>query len=413
MVGFGETYFAAFMLAYGHSELIAGLINTLPLVGGGILQMLTPRMLLLFQSHKRFVVSGVVLQGVFFLLIALLALIEGMPAWPAFAIATLYWGAGMAVGSTWNAWMHSLIPQSIRTGFFSKRLGFNSITTLLAMLFTGILLEFTRNSSKTHVLQIFAGMFCASALARLFSAYYLNRQSEAHYQQQLTPLDFRKVFKNLFHHSYGKVLLFVLVFRFGVHISAPFFHPYMLVKLQMSYWVYMTVMASSLIGRIFIMRFAKSLSRMLGDEKVLLVASLGISFIPLAWILMCNNFAAIFVIEFFSGILWGLFELALFLIVFNRVPTVEQPTLLSGFNLINNTIVVLGSLVGGACLAYFHSKAITWTTISNIVYSREYSYVFFLSTCVRLIPVALLLYVLISSFKRSGNIFGKVEEPCI
>ena len=40
MVGFGETYLVAFALAIGISELTAGLLSSLPLIAGGLLQLM-------------------------------------------------------------------------------------------------------------------------------------------------------------------------------------------------------------------------------------------------------------------------------------------------------------------------------------------------------------------------------------
>src|SRR6185436_5732729 len=42
MVGIGETYFPAFALALGMGEVGSGLIATLPLLAGGVLQLVTP-----------------------------------------------------------------------------------------------------------------------------------------------------------------------------------------------------------------------------------------------------------------------------------------------------------------------------------------------------------------------------------
>src|SRR5579863_5101065 len=42
MVGIGETYFPAFVLALGMGEIAAGLIASIPLLVGAILQMISP-----------------------------------------------------------------------------------------------------------------------------------------------------------------------------------------------------------------------------------------------------------------------------------------------------------------------------------------------------------------------------------
>src|SRR5213076_3316386 len=52
MVGIGETYFAAFALALGTGETLAGLVATLPMLMGASLQLATPWFLKRARSYK-------------------------------------------------------------------------------------------------------------------------------------------------------------------------------------------------------------------------------------------------------------------------------------------------------------------------------------------------------------------------
>jgi hypothetical protein len=53
MVGIGETYFPAFALALGMGEVGAGLIASIPLLAGGLLQLVTPHGVTRLGSRRR------------------------------------------------------------------------------------------------------------------------------------------------------------------------------------------------------------------------------------------------------------------------------------------------------------------------------------------------------------------------
>src|SRR5436190_8030520 len=62
MVGIGETYIPAFVLALGMGEIAAGLIASIPLLAGAILQMISPAAVAWLGSNRRWVVTCVALQ---------------------------------------------------------------------------------------------------------------------------------------------------------------------------------------------------------------------------------------------------------------------------------------------------------------------------------------------------------------
>src|SRR5438270_593907 len=59
MVGIGETYFPAFVLAMGMGEIASGLIASVPLLMGAILQMISPVAVVRLGSNRRWVISCV------------------------------------------------------------------------------------------------------------------------------------------------------------------------------------------------------------------------------------------------------------------------------------------------------------------------------------------------------------------
>src|SRR5436190_13512291 len=106
MVGLGETYFAAFALALGLGQTVAGLVATLPMLAGASLQLATPWFLQRVRSFKKWVVLFASLQAAALLVMPLAAWLIGRSAasW-GFVAASLYWAAGQATGAAWNTWV--------------------------------------------------------------------------------------------------------------------------------------------------------------------------------------------------------------------------------------------------------------------------------------------------------------------
>jgi hypothetical protein len=71
MVGIGESYIAAFVLTKGFSELSASLISTIPLLAGGILQLVSPYGVFHLKSYKRWVTKTSFLQGLSLIALAI------------------------------------------------------------------------------------------------------------------------------------------------------------------------------------------------------------------------------------------------------------------------------------------------------------------------------------------------------
>ena len=67
MVGFGETYLPAFALAVGLGEMVAGAVSSLPLIAGGLMQLVSPTAVRLLRSHRSWVVLCASVQSLTFL----------------------------------------------------------------------------------------------------------------------------------------------------------------------------------------------------------------------------------------------------------------------------------------------------------------------------------------------------------
>ena len=96
MVGTGETYIAAFALALGLGDIVAGVAASGPLLAGAVLQLVSPYAMRRLGSHRRWVVLYALLQAASFVPLCAAALHGSLSALGLLAIATFYWATGMA-----------------------------------------------------------------------------------------------------------------------------------------------------------------------------------------------------------------------------------------------------------------------------------------------------------------------------
>lgn len=376
MVGCGETYLAPFVLAVGMGQVEAGFISSLPPLAGAVLQLASPAAVRRFRSHRRWVVLCAGIQAASFVPLVAAALLGRIPTFAAFLIATVYWGAGMSTGPAWNTWVSTLVPAPIRARYFARRSRLAQAGTVLGLLLGGGLLASGRQGG--FEMQAYATLFLVAGICRFLSTFFLWSQSEP----VPMPAEFRRVparelVANLRRSHEGKLLGYMLAIQIAVQISAPFFAPYWLEQLHLSYTQYTTLVAVSFGTKILVMPALGGVARRWGGRALLWFGGVGV--VPLAalWIVSDAMPWMIFV-QMLAGIMWGAWELATFLLVFEAIREEERTSILTTFNLANAVAMVAGSLLGGAILHQMGEQKLGYLVI------------FGLSSCARLLTLPLL-----------------------
>lgn len=357
MVGIGETYLPAFVLARGMGELTAAMIATVPILLGSLLQLAAPLILQRVRSYRRFVVGTASLQACSLLALVAMAFADNVPIWAVFIPATIYWAAGLATGPAWNTWVEHIVPRRIRSGFFARRSRLSHIGVLTGLISGGALLRWS--DSLGMPITVFAILFGVGSMGRIVSAIMLSRQTEIRHQpkpggEQPEPILLRDRFgtmlKTMRHPGpIGRFVFFLMAVQTAVHISGPYFNPFMLKTLQMSWVDYMTLLSLGFVGKMLSLPWAGRLANKAGADRLLWIGSVGI--IPMSalwtinqsvWFLGC--------VQLLSGMVWGCYELAMLLQFFRQIPGPRRVGILTLYNLGNSAAMVAGSLIGAGIL---------------------------------------------------------------
>lgn len=348
MVGLGETYFPAFALTVGLGELMAGFVASLPLVAGGLMQMISPWAIRRIGSHKRWVLCCSTVQLLVFLPLMLAAWWGHVPGAVLLALVALYWAAGLSTGPAWNTWIGTLVPRGVRARFFALRTRLAQAAVLCGFLLGGITLHAA--AATPHLLAAFALLFTLAGLCRLVSVLMLARQTEptpvAH-RMQLLP--WRQLRQRLGTCSGGQLLVYLAVVQAAVQMSGPFVAPFLLKQLQFSYGAYVALISTAYLAKVLALPVWGGLARGLSAHRLLWIGGLGIIPTSAAWI-VSQHLVWLLALQVVSGVVWGAYELAFFLLFFESIAEDERTSLLTFYNLLNSVAWVTGALAGSAIL---------------------------------------------------------------
>ncbi|MDX1650620.1 MAG: MFS transporter, partial [Myxococcota bacterium] len=344
MVGLGETYVPAFVLALGLGASAAGLIATVPLLAGALLQTVTPFAVRHLGSYRRWVVACAVLQGLALLPLAGAALRGEASVLVLFAVVSAYWGFGMATGPAWNAWVGALVPPRLRARFFARRQRLAQAALLAAIAAAAVGLDLGRTAGAE--LGAFAVLFVLAALARMVSARFLWRQSEPPgLARSHRALGLRRVLAAVRRSDAGRLLRYLLAVQAAVHLAAPFFTPYMLGPLGLDYVRFMALTGMSFAARIAVLPALGVLAHRRGTGALLWLGAVGVTPLPALW-LVSDAFGYLLVLQALSGSMWAALELGTALAFFESLEERDRASILTFYNLAHAAALTGGALLG-------------------------------------------------------------------
>lgn len=345
MVGCGESYLPAFALAIGLSDTSAGLVGSVPLFFGGILQLISPIGIRWIGGLRRWVVAGATLQALSFLPLAIAAWMGEISLMWILLIASFYWATGLATGPAWNTWIEEIVPSPVRVRFFSRRSRLQQICTFAGLVGAGLTLHFTAHSSRP--LLGFVAVFGAATFFRFCSAWFLWRHPVGESlpsPASPTPPSGDSAFRN---HAAKRLLSYLVLMQVFIQISGPFFTPYMLTHLQFTYGQFVWLTSIAFVSKVISITFWGRIAERYGADRLLWTG--GICLIPLSsfWI-FSSSVAYLTIVQIVAGVAWAAYELGFFLSFFELLPKTQRTKLLTIYNLFNTSAICVGALIGAA-----------------------------------------------------------------
>ncbi|MCL6503496.1 MAG: MFS transporter [Pirellulales bacterium] len=363
MVGLGETYLPAFALALGLGEATAGLIVTVPMLLGAVVQLVAPEIARRVGSLRQMTVLCAAIQGLAFVPLVAGALAGEMAGWLLFGIASWYWAAGLATNAAWNTWVEGLVPGSLRARFFASRTRITQGGTLLGFVAGGLALQ-AGSGSAVGVLGAFAGVFAAAGASRLVSSWWLAQQSEAAGVRDHRPVRWRELLRRT-RGGDGSLLLYLLAVQVAVQISGPYFTPFLLKQLKVSYATFVVLVGTSFVGKILALPLWGRVARQGGARRLLWLGGLGI--VPVAGLWLCStSLAWLLLVQLIGGVVWAAYELAMFLMFFENIRLEERTSVLTTYNFGNALATFCGSMLGGGLLLAVGEQRTTYLALFAI-----------------------------------------------
>lgn len=359
MVGLGETYVPAFVLALGLGQVAAGLVATLPLLLGSVLQLATPLLVRWCGSYRKWVVACASCQACSLLLMASLAWQPRWSPWLVFAAAAGYWAAGLGANPAWNAWVEHLVPRRVRASFFARRVRVGQLCVLLGLVAGGLLLRGVAPGIGLRT--TFGLVFCLAAASRLISAIMLGRQSESARMgaHSLSGSHGRTL---PWQTAGGRLVCYLVSLQVAVHVAGPYFTPFMLTKLQLSYLEYMLVLSAAFLGKIVALPWFGAYAKRAGATRLLWIGAVGVVPVASFW-LISDSLPYLLIMQFGSGVVWAAHELAVLLLFFESIPSHERVAVLTWYNLGNSLAMALGALLGAIVLHTLGDGVSTYLTL--------------------------------------------------
>jgi MFS family permease len=160
----------------------------------------------------------------------------------------------------------------------------------------------------------------------------------------------------------ARLLGWLLAMQVAVNVAAPFFVPYMLGPLALSYDGFMLLTAASFLSRVAVLPLLGRLARRGGSDRVLRLGALGIVPLPALW-LVSNDFTYLLVLQTAAGCAWAAVELATLLGFFEGLAQETRTSVLALYNLGSAAAVALGSLLGAALFATLGGGVFAYATL--------------------------------------------------
>ncbi|MFA6356711.1 MAG: MFS transporter [Candidatus Omnitrophota bacterium] len=342
--GFTEQYITPFAVALKASSEQIGMLTAFPNLIASLIQLKSADVTEHLKSRMRIITISVFFHALMFLPIALIPLLfRTHRVFWLVAFVTMAASFNAFPGPAWTSLMSDHIPRRSRGRYFGWRNRLLGIITITCAFLAGFILNIFGKDNLTGFMVILG----LALVARFTSWSFLKRMYEPpikitreHY---FTFWDFVSRVRES---NFAKFVFYVASISFAVNMSGPFFAVYMLRDLNLSYATYTVIVISPTIATLLTMGIWGRHADVVGNMKIIRLASFFIPLIPVLW-LFGHSVAYLIIIQVFSGFVWAGYNLSIFNFVYDAVMPEKRTRCVAYLNVINGTSICAGALLGG------------------------------------------------------------------
>ena len=383
------TFVTLYILALGGTRGQVGLMSSLSSLCAALLLLVGAILVERFGHRKEITmlfgggVARLAILGMAFLPL----LIKGQAiVWVAIVLSVTRDSFGNLAFPAWMSVTADIVPMEGRGRFFGSRNFIMGVTGILAILIVG---ELITQISIPLGYQIAFGLAFAFGMFSTFSFGNLRdpRGSIAPVKPtgSFSP---RAMWQDLKEHPTFLALGLIMAFwNFSLNVAGPFFNVYMVSNLKFTASMVGVASIVTTIASFLIQRRVGRLSDRWGPRRVQLISMLLIPLLPISWLLV-TQFWHVVVLNIFSGLFWGAFNLASFNFLLSLTPDTQRARFSAYYQ-----ILVMLALAGGAAIG-------AW-----VVTQWGYQFIFVLSAVGRM-AAAVVFYPLSSCQIGKGRKIG-------
>ncbi|MBI2899361.1 MAG: MFS transporter [Planctomycetes bacterium] len=347
MVGLGETYLSACALHLGASNVVIGILGSVPLFVGACLQPLAANLVDRTGTRRRWYLSGAALQALTWVpILAALVLPSPLDLWVLIGSVILYFGGVHFASPPWNSTMGDLVPPEIRGRYFGRRTATMIVTTGLSTAVAGLALHFYKEGGQETL--GFGLVFAAALVARILSVSYLARMADPPYHRTAEDaFTFWQFLRQLPRSNFAKFVFFVAALNFAAHVSGVYFIVYFLRELRFTYWEFMISQFVLVLSQIPALYFWGPVADRYGTRKVMVATGLGVALLPILF-LASRSPVWVWFLQAWAGVFWSGFNLSASNFLLDAVSPPKRARCTAYFNLIVGIAILAAGMIGSA-----------------------------------------------------------------
>jgi MFS family permease len=400
----GATALTAWALALKLGPFLVGVMTSLPFLAQFV--QFPAAWLTSTFGHRRVALTVVLLSR---LAVLPLALMPWLPLTLAgqqrllVGIAAVSAVLGVVGNNAWVAWMGELVPRTLRGRFFGRRTAVCTLAGTLASLAAGVFLDRTRQSEGAGpALPLLAALACGVGI---LTTLLMARQHDPAPGGSAIKMDLRAAMVPLRDPHARRVLLYQVAWNASVGVAAPYFALHMLQNLKMTF-VLMALHAAAVAAVRMLMApiWGRVIDRV-GAQPVVMACSLGISLIPVLWLVPTADTLWVLVFDvLLAGTLWSGHGLGVFALPLAVAPRKGRPFYLAAFATAGGLSYAAATALGGGLASALPSQF----TLGSHVWMNFH--VLFVMSAVMRVGAALLAARIIEPDARPVRSIGALLE---